>query len=77
MDLTILHGRYNIAQYIYARVSNKQLKTVEEYESIANKYHLRYINYDIVIQNIKNGKSVDEVGDFSTRPLVTIDTDED
>ena len=77
MDLTILHGRYNIAQYIYARVSNKQLKTAEEYESIAKKYHLRYINYDIVIQGIKNGKSVDEVEDLSTRPLVTIDTDED
>ena len=77
MDLTILHGRYDIAQYIYSKLSNKELKTAEDYEKLAQNYFLRYVNYELIIDGVKNGKSMGEIGDFLTRPQVTNDGEED
>ena len=77
MDLALLHGRYNIAQYIYARLNNKELKTPDEYQHIAQKYYLRYVNYEMMIEGIKNGKLVTQIGDISARPILSIDTEEE
>lgn len=76
MDLTILHGRYNAAEYLYNRVTKKELKSPDEYEQMAKKYFLRYVNYPVVIEGITSGKSVVEVGDFLTRPVKTVDPDD-
>ena len=77
IDLALLHGRYNIAQYIYARLNNKELKTPDEYQHIAQKYYLRYVNYEMMIEGIKNGKLVTQIGDISARPILSIDTEEE
>ena len=77
MDLTILHGRYDIAQYIYKKLSNKDLKTAEEYEKLAQNYYLRYVNYELIIEGVKNGKPMNEIGDFLTRPQTPNNGDEE
>ena len=77
IDLAVLHGRYEIAEYIFNLLEVKDLKTAEEYDKIAKKYYLRYVNYEMVIQGLKEGKSAKELGDFEIRPLTPIDSDEE
>ena len=57
MDLTILHGRYKMASYLYEIVSDKKLKTAKDYGEFSQKYFLRYVNYPVFIGGILSGKS--------------------
>lgn len=45
IDYGILHGRYESALIVYNFLTNKTLKTVEEYEKLAKKHNIRYYNY--------------------------------
>ena len=47
------------------------MKTAEEYETIARKFYLRYVNYAMFIEGLVGGKSLSEVGDFEKRPVLT------
>ena len=75
IDLTILHGRFEIARYLYDRLTSKTLKTPEEYDLVAKKFYMRYVNYEVFISGIVEGKSEKETGDYLTKPLIAIDTD--
>jgi ankyrin repeat protein len=77
MDLAILHGRYDAATYIYNLLVNKEVKSAEEYEQVAKKYFLKYVNYEMFIEAIKNGKPQNEAGDFLTRPMTPVDTEKE
>lgn len=58
IDLTVLHGRYEAATYIFKLISDKTLKTPEQYSATAKKYHLRYVNYPLFIEGVIKGKSI-------------------
>lgn len=64
----MLHGKYEIAVYIYSYLTDKTLQKVEFYEALAKKYHIRYINYPMFIEGLQSGKSIKDVGDFLTKP---------
>jgi hypothetical protein len=76
IDLTILHGRYESALYIYNLLSNKTIKTAQEYETLAKKYSLRYINYPIFIEALTSGKPIEEVPDFLTKQTTEGDSED-
>jgi|JI9StandDraft_1071089.scaffolds.fasta_scaffold126973_2 hypothetical protein len=76
IDLTVLHGRYDSGTYIYNLLTDKTLKTPEEYSAIAKKYYLRYVNYPMFIEGIEKSKTAEEVGDFLIKPIKA-DTDDD
>ena len=76
IDLAILHGRYDISQYIFSRLSSQNLKTSDEYQQIAQKYFLRYVNYDMMIEGLTSCTPADKLGDILTRPIIPKDEEE-
>lgn len=44
------------------------LKEAAEYEIMGKKYQYRYVNYEIIINSLKNSTPEENVPDFLTKP---------
>lgn len=66
IDYSILAGFYDNASFLYP-ISDKELKSAEEYRAIADKFRYRYVNYQMFIDGLREGTPEDEMPDFTKK----------
>jgi hypothetical protein len=49
-----LAGFYEAALIVYEKMKTHDLKEATEYEIMGKKYQYRYVNYEIIINSLKN-----------------------
>jgi ankyrin repeat protein len=67
IDYSILAGFYQNAHYLYP-LSDKLLKSPEEYKVIAQKFHYRYTDFNIFLNGLRESIAPQYMEDFSTKP---------
>lgn len=67
IDVAILDGHYQIAQYIYnSRYYSRCIKTVQEYAHIGKIFQYRYVDYDLLVNALVSGISAQEIQHMHT-----------
>lgn len=67
IDVAILDGHYQIAQYIYnSRYYSRCIKTVQEYAHIGKIFQYRYVDYHLFVNALVCGISAQEIQHMHT-----------
>lgn len=54
IEYCILAGYYDQVYYLYPMMTDKTLKSAEEYSIIGKKFNYRYVNYEVFMEALQN-----------------------
>ena len=69
MDYAILHGNYKICLHHYEKNQKLNMKTINQYENFAKSKNYGYVDYKVMIQNLKMFIDFENVPNFLKKPV--------